>query len=283
MAQRAIIGKGIGIGIGLFLSLLLLSAAPAPALAVELTLTGDLTQGGFVSAQTVPGATAKLNEKPIRVDDQGRFVFGFGRDEALTHTLTVTGPDGTVETRPLTLAKRDYKIQRIEGLPQKYVSPPESVLKRIREENGRIYTIRNRDTDYGGVFGGFIWPAEGIVSGVYGSQRVLNGEPKRPHFGIDIAAPTGTKIIAPAGGIVRMAEPDLFYTGGTIMLDHGHGIVSVFSHLSKLDAKVGDWVEQGVKIGEIGSTGRSTGPHLDWRVNWFQTRLDPELLLPEKD
>lgn len=258
-------------------------ASTVTAHAVELTLDGDLTQGGFIAAQTEPGAIAKLNDKPIRIDDQGRFVFGFGRDETLEHVLTVTGPDGSTETRILTLTKREYQKQHINGLPKKYVSPPKDVLDRIRRENGEIYRIRNHDTDYGGVFGGFIRPAEGIVSGVYGSQRILNGEPKRPHFGIDIAAPTGTPIIAPAGGIIRMAEDDLYYTGGTIMLDHGHGIVSVFSHLSKIDAKVGDWVEQGVKIGEIGSTGRSTGPHLDWRVNWFQTRLDPALLLPPRN
>lgn len=271
MAQRTVIG------------LLLFLFSTVTAAAFEVTLDGELTQGGFISARTVPGATAKLNDKPIRVDDQGRFVFGFGRDDALSHTLTVIGPNGSEQTRALTLSKRHYKIQHIDGLPKKYVSPPESVLKRIRAENGRIYTIRNHDTDYGGVFGGFIWPASGIVSGVYGSQRVLNGQPKRPHFGLDVAGPVGTPVVAPASGIVRMAETDLYYTGGTIMLDHGHGIVSVFSHLSKIDATIGQWVEQGIKIGEIGSTGRSTGPHLDWRVNWFQTRLDPELLLPPRD
>lgn len=267
-----------------FIIAALFSALPMKAaFAVDVTLTGDMTQGGFIIAQTEPGATAKLNDKRIRVDDKGRFVFGFGRDDALNHTLIVTGKDGSVTTQALTLEKRTYQTQRINGLPSKYVSPPESTLKRIREENARIYTIRNHDTDYGGVFRNFIWPAKGIVSGVYGSQRILNGEPKRPHFGIDIAGPTGTDIIAPAGGIIRMAEDDLYYTGGTIMLDHGHGVVSVFSHLSKITANVGDWVEPGVKIGEIGSTGRSTGPHLDWRVNWFQTRLDPELLLPPRN
>ena len=119
----------------------------------------------------------------------------------------------------------------------------------------------------------------GPISGVYGSQRVYNGVPGTPHYGIDVAVPTGTAIVAPASGQIIMVHDNMFYSGGTIMLDHGHGVSSSFLHLSKTSVEVGDWVEQGDPIGEVGATGRVTGPHLDWRMNWGDSRIDPELLL----
>ena len=166
------------------------------------------------------------------------------------------------------------------GLEKKMVTPPKSFYDRIIKENKAIKNIRNLDSDIDFIFGEFNWPAKGIISGVFGSQRILNGKPKRPHYGIDIAAKKGTSVLAPTESIVRMAEKDLYYTGGTIMLDHGHGVTSVYSHLSLINVNVGDKVKKGQKIGEIGSTGRSTGPHLDWRINWFSQRLDPALLVP---
>jgi murein DD-endopeptidase MepM/ murein hydrolase activator NlpD len=163
------------------------------------------------------------------------------------------------------------------------VSPDQKALERIRRENRQIAQVRAGYTESDAFRAGFILPAEGPISGVYGSQRILNGEPRRPHFGLDIAAPTGTAVIAPAAGTVALAEPDLYFTGGTLMIDHGRGITSVFSHLSALTVSEGDFVAQGEKIGEIGATGRATGPHLDWRVNWFEVRLDPALLLNDRD
>ena len=178
------------------------------------------------------------------------------------------------------IKKRIYKTQRINGLEKKMVTPPKSFYDRIIKENKAIKNIRNLDSDIDFIFKEFNWPAKGIISGVFGSQRILNGKPKRPHYGIDIAAKKGTSVLAPIESIVRMAEKDLYYTGGTIMLDHGHGVTSVYSHLSLINVNVGDKVKKGQKIGEIGSTGRSTGPHLDWRINWFLQRLDPALLVP---
>ena len=159
------------------------------------------------------------------------------------------------------------------------VTPPKSFYDRIKKENKSIELIRNLNTDVNFIFKEFILPTKGIVSGVFGSQRILNGKPRRPHYGIDIAAPKGTPVIAPIDSIVRMAEKDLYFTGGTIILDHGHGVTSVYSHLSLININVGDKVIKGQKIAEVGSTGRSTGPHLDWRVNWFNQRLDPALLI----
>ncbi|HBA41946.1 MAG TPA: hypothetical protein DCZ07_03140, partial [Alphaproteobacteria bacterium] len=208
----------------------------------------------------------------------GRFVFGFGRDAATDSLLVIQHKDQQIDY-PLSVRQRDYQVQRIDGLPSKMVSPDQKALERIRRENRQIAQVRAGYTESDAFRAGFILPAEGPISGVYGSQRILNGEPRRPHFGLDIAAPTGTAVIAPAAGTVALAEPDLYFTGGTLMIDHGRGITSVFSHLSALTVSEGDFVAQGEKIGEIGATGRATGPHLDWRVNWFEVRLDPALLL----
>ena len=159
------------------------------------------------------------------------------------------------------------------------VTPPKSFWDRIKKENKVIKEVRSLDSNVDFIFQKFDWPTKGIISGVFGSQRILNGKPKRPHYGVDIAAPEGTDILAPTKAIVRMAEKDLYYTGGTVMLDHGHGVTSVYSHLSSINVKVGDKINKDQKIGEVGSTGRSTGPHLDWRINWFSERLDPALFI----
>ena len=250
------------------------------AAALELSLDGDLMQGGMIVGKTEPGALVELDGRAIRLSADGHFVFGFGRDAATNATLTITnGPDRLV--RELTVSQREYKIQRINGLPPKMVSPDPEQLARIRRENAWIAEVRRRDTDALWFAEPFASPAQGPISGVYGSQRILNGEPRRPHFGLDVAAPTGTAVTAPAHGIVALAEPDLYFTGGTVMLDHGHGITSVYSHLSRIDVPVGQSVERGEPIGAVGATGRATGPHLDWRVNWFEVRLDPALLLEQ--
>jgi murein DD-endopeptidase MepM/ murein hydrolase activator NlpD len=168
-----------------------------------------------------------------------------------------------------------YNIQRIDGLPENKVTPPESVYKRIKEENNKIGEARAINSDLSFFKDNFIMPVDGIISGVYGSQRILNGKPRWPHYGIDIAAKKGTPIKSSGRGIVTLAEKDLYYTGGTIIMDHGHGISTIYSHLEDVLVVVGDQINQGDIIGTVGSTGRSTGPHLDFRINWFQTRLDP--------
>ena len=255
-------------------------AAPALAWAdVELHLDGDIVQGGMVLGTTEVGAKVTLGDRPVRVSPDGRFVFGFGRDVTGEVALDVHFPNGDDFTRTLKIATRDYAIERVDGLPSKMVTPPANVLARIKRENKGIAEVRALDTPETWFAEPFVWPALGRVSGVYGSQRVLNGKPRRPHFGLDVAAKVGTPVTAPAGGIVALAETDLYYTGGTVMIDHGHGITSVFSHLSSVDTAVGTKVAPGDLIGAIGATGRATGPHLDWRGNWFAVRLDPQRLL----
>jgi hypothetical protein len=263
----------------LVLSLALL-LAPAFAVAGQFALDGPLVQGGLLRGVTEPGAEVTFEGRRVRVPVQGLFVVGFGRDDEGPFTLEVRHPDGTTTHRHLDIEKRDYRIQRIDGLPPKMVTPDAEALERIRRENARIAEVRARDTPEALFAGGFAWPVEGPISGVYGSQRVLNGEPRRPHFGVDVAAPAGTPVKAPADGIVALAEEDLYYTGGTVMLDHGHGLTSVYSHLSAVTVTVGEHLKQGEMIGRVGATGRVTGAHLDWRVNWFKTRLDPALLVP---
>jgi len=259
--------------------LLLVLFAALPARAGPLELEGHFQQGGLVYGKTEPTARVTLNGRHVRVTSEGRFVIGFGRDAEPTAAFSVRFSDGTAEERTLQIKKRKYKIQRIDGLPRKMVTPPESEWNRIKAENARIAELRAVDLPEPLFESGFAWPALGRISGVFGSQRILNGEPKRPHFGVDVAAPVGTPIMAPADGIVVLAHKNMYYTGGTVMLDHGHGLTSVYSHLKDVLAKEGERVTQGTPIGTLGATGRATGPHLDWRVNWFAERLDPALLV----
>jgi len=249
------------------------------AAAEPLTLTGDFVQGGLIIGQTTKGAAVELNGSPLRVSDTGKFVFGFGRDFKSKARLLVHLPDGTSVTRDLKIKPRVYKTEKLDGIPPSKVTPSQKFLARIRKENGEIARIRAIDTAKSWFESGWVWPVTGRISGVFGSQRVLNGIPKRPHFGLDIAAPRGTDVVASTDGVIRLAKPDLYYTGGTVMIDHGFGLVSVYSHMSKVVAKDGQFVKQGTKIGEVGATGRVTGPHLDWRLNWFKERLDPQLLM----
>lgn len=264
---------------GFFLAAVLSLLICLPAAAAKISLDGDFVQGGLVIGRTDPGARITLDGRPVRVTGDGMFIFGFGRDAGKTAVLQAIFPGGKRQLRPLTVKKRKYRISRIDGLPPKMVTPSPRALVRIKAESKAIRAARAIFTPVAHFAGGFIWPAKGRISGVYGSQRILNGKPRRPHLGLDIAAPTGTPVVAAAPGKITLADADMYFTGGTVIIDHGHGLSSVYSHLSAVDARPGQMVKQGQPIGKLGSTGRSTGPHLDWRINWFQERLDPRLLL----
>ncbi len=236
--------------------------------------TGKFVQGHFILGQTESGSQIFIGKKEIKVSKDGYFVFGIDRDRKFDILITKI-KNGKKEKITKKVFKRKYKIQKIDGLPENKVTPPESVYKRIKKENNAIGEARAINSDLNYFKNKFIMPVEGIITGVYGSQRILNGKPKWPHYGIDIAAKQGTHIKSSGKGIVTMAEDDLYYTGGTIIMDHGHGISTIYSHLENVLVSVGDKINQGDIIGTVGSTGRSTGPHLDFRINWFQTRLDP--------
>jgi murein DD-endopeptidase MepM/ murein hydrolase activator NlpD len=243
-------------------------------------LSGQISQGALVFGQTKPSAKVYLDEEEILVTEDGKFIFGFGRDHETPAELLILHTDGEKEQVTINVKKRDYEVQRIDGLESKMVSPPESVWQRIAEDRELVSKARKKTDKKTPHFeSGFIWPAKGPISGVYGSQRILNGVPKQPHYGVDIANDEGTPVLAPANGIITLAERDLYYTGGTIIIDHGYGLSSTLMHLSSVDVKPGAFVEKGELIGAIGSTGRATGPHLDWRMNWFGRRIDPQTIM----
>ena len=239
---------------------------------------GKFIQGHFIIGKTEPKSKIIIDKTEVKVSEDGYFVFGIDRDRKFDVLVTKI-KDGKKEKIIKRVFKRKYKIQRIDGLPENKVTPPEEVYKRIKKENYRIGEARAINSNLSFFKDKFIMPVKGIITGVYGSQRILNGKPRWPHYGIDIAAKQGTMIKSSGSGIVTMAEDDLYYTGGTIIMDHGHGISTIYSHLENVLVSVGDKINQGDIIGTVGSTGRSTGPHLDFRINWFQTRLDPMSIL----
>lgn len=249
-----------------------------PAMA-DVTLTGKAEQGALLVGKTAPGSKVMLDAQPLMLSSDGVFAFGFSRDHGPTATLKIIAADGTLDTKSIAVTPRQYDVQQINGIAPKYVSPPADVLQRIAEEKALKAKSRPDNTDATWFAEKFIWPAVGPVSGVYGSQRIFNGEPRRPHFGVDIAAATGVRVLAPADGIVTLAAPDMYFEGGLIFIDHGQGVSTNYMHLSRLDVKPGDHVKQGDVIGAVGGTGRATGPHLHWGMTWRGTPLDPQLLV----
>ena len=256
-------------------------APGAQAVCLE-NLQGELEQGGLIWGTVAPGSRVTLDGETLDVLADGTTFAGFGRDAATTAVLVVAGERPCEET--LAVTSRDYKIQRIEGVPQQTVTPSPEHLERIALEQAKVGAAklkrRSRPDLLQDALDGFVWPAVGPISGVYGSQRYYNGEPRRPHYGVDVAVPEGTAVYAPAAGVITLAEPDLFFSGGTIILDHGFGLSSSFLHLSAVSVEVGQEVQTGDAIGEVGATGRATGAHLDWRMNWRNQRIDPQLLAP---
>ncbi|ABS62245.1 peptidase M23B [Parvibaculum lavamentivorans DS-1] len=257
----------------------LVLAAPAFADA-PLDLKGRMEQGGFVVGQAAPGARAVLDGMALDVDEAGLFAFGFDRDQGATAKLTVTYADGGTAERLIEVAPRDWQIQRVEGVPQQYVSPPPEAMAQIARSTALKNAAREKRMAGSGFAEDFIWPATGPISGVFGSQRYYNGEPRRPHYGVDVAAPTGTPIVAPAAGIVTLASQEMYFEGGLVFLDHGQGVTSVMMHMSRIDVTAGQQVAQGDVLGAVGGTGRATGPHLHWGLYWRGAWLDPQRLVP---
>ena len=240
---------------------------------------GKFIQGSFILGKTNPGAKVKIDERNVLVTNDGYFAFGIGRDRKNDVTIRII-KDQKLDVIVKKVFKRKYKIQRIDGLPEKKVTPPKELYERIKRENKIIANARSVESNLTFFKNKFIVPVENsIISGVYGSQRILNGKPKWPHYGLDFAAKEGTEVKAMLDGTVTMAEKDLFYTGGTLIFDHGHGISTLYMHMQKLFVKKGQKVKQGDIIGTVGATGRATGPHLDVRLNWFGVRLDPATVL----
>lgn len=271
-----------------------LSAAPAPSPPVAappaLMAASDeravfpsaASQGALVFGKVPADVRVQVGGRELRRSGYGSVVFGIGRDERGPVQVQLTRADGRVETIAIAVTPRDWPSERINGVPPATVNPPPAIAARIEREQAQVSAARQRDDARADFAQHFIWPVQGRISGRFGNQRVYNGTPKSAHSGMDIAAPTGTPIKAPASGVVSFIAPDLYLTGGTLVLDHGHGVSSNFLHLSRLDVKVGDVVRQGDVIGAVGATGRATGPHLHWGMSWFDVRIDPLLVLERK-
>lgn len=247
----------------------------------------SVSQGAMVIGKVPTGSTVRHAGRTLRVTAYGSVVFGVGRDE--TGPLQVDVQPANAPSRRIEIAvtPRDWPLERINGVPPATVNPPKAIAERIAREQARVVAVRSRDDDRAGFAQVFIWPVQGRISGRFGNQRVYvlpdgRGTPKSAHSGMDIAAPTGTPVKAPADGVVTFADAGLYLTGGTVVLDHGHGISSNFLHLSRIDAKVGATLKQGDVLGAVGATGRATGPHLHWGMNWFDVRIDPLLVLERK-
>lgn len=239
---------------------------------------GSFQQGGLVLGQLAKGETVSYKGKLLKLNDNRQFLLGFGRNQPATAEITIHQKSGDKNIL-LNIAPRDYAIQKIEGVPQKTVTPSETDIQRIKQDISIVKKARSLISDQDDFTAGFKQPANGPITGVYGSQRFYNGVPKSPHYGIDYAAPTGTPVIAPAAGLITMVHDDMFYSGGTLILDHGHGLSSTFLHLSEILVEEGQRVASGSVIAKIGASGRATGPHLDWRMNWLDQRIDPQLVL----
>ncbi len=240
---------------------------------------GKFEQGSFILGKVEPGSKVLIDKREVRVSEQGYFAFGLDRDRKNDISIKVHNK-GKLETIYKKVLKRKYQIQRIDGLPPKQVTPPPEVFERIKKDNKLIGEARSLNTDYDFFKEKFIYPLDKyIVTGVYGSQRILNGKPRRPHYGIDFHAPEGTPVKAMMDGEVTLSEKDMYFTGGTIIFDHGHGISTLFMHMKDINVKVGQKVRKGQVVGTLGQSGRATGPHLDVRLNWFEVKIDPVTIL----
>lgn len=245
------------------------------------TLPEGIVQGSLVQGRVAPGCQVQVAGSSLRVAADGAFVFGVGRDAPPRISVSTGLAADRLHHTAVPVSAREWRIERVDGVPPSTVDPPPAIAARIQAEQARVARARLLDDDRDDWRGPFVRPLAGRTSGVYGSQRILNGVPKDPHYGLDIAAATGTPFVAPAAGVVTFADPDLYLTGGTVLLDHGHGVSSVFIHLSRIDVAVGQRVARGDPLGAVGATGRASGPHLHWGMNWFDVRVDPALLLPE--
>lgn len=245
----------------------------------NIELGETLTPGGLMIGKTPPGSKVEIDGSAIRVADNGHFIFGVGRDADGSMQAVINCPDGQRITRRVTILDRDYDIQRIDGLPARKVEPNNDDQAKIEADWIVLNAAKAVDSTGLGFAEAAIWPVTGPISGVFGSQRILNGKPKSPHRGVDVAATTGTPVKAMLGGVVTVAEDDMYYTGGTVMVDHGHGLQSLYAHLSEVSVDVGQRLRLSEELGKIGATGRVTGPHLHLSLYWFKTALDPALLL----
>lgn len=251
-----------------------------PATAESVGITNEAMQGGILFGRTVPGTKIWLRRQKLRVDDEGNFVLSFGPNHPAEATVRLTDPDGVKRVLVLPVAKRVFAKEDIKV--------KDSELSKAEKKNlaiwrRRIKKVRQRNLKDSHFLSGFEWPAKGKITGVYGTFRTFNGEKPQRHWGVDIANKTGAKVVAPATGkVVLVATEELPLSGKMLIINHGHALTSTFLHLDSISVKKGDMVEKGDVVAKLGNTGRSTGAHLDWRMNHFKTRVDPTTLVPSR-
>lgn len=260
-------------------SLIAAGLAGAAAQPADIVFPPTVQQGALVIGKVPAGSTARHGGRTLRSTAYGSVVFGVGRDAVGPAVVDVQRPDGSSASIAITVTPRDWPVERVDGVPPKTVNPPPDIAARIAREQAQVVAVRSRDDDRADFAAAFTWPVTGRISGRFGNARMYNGQVGSGHSGMDIAVPTGTPVKAPAAGVVTFAARDLYLTGGTVVLDHGFGVSSNFLHLSRIDVAVGDRIAQGEVIGAVGATGRATGPHLHWGMNWFDVRVDPLLVL----
>lgn len=258
---------------------LAISTVASAAGKAQIIFPGSVEQGAMVIGKVPPVSRVIYHNRLLQPTPYGTVVFGIGRTATGSVTVAVTPPEGKQQQVKIRIRDRDWPVERVNGVPPKSVKPPPSIRKRINREQAEVARVRAHSGREIGFAQHFIWPVKGRISGRFGNQRIYNGTPGSAHSGMDIAVPKGTPVHAPAAGKVVFAEPDLYLTGGTVLIDHGYGIGSNFLHLSALAVKVGQTVKQGQIIGRVGATGRATGPHLHWGMTWYNTRIDPLLVL----
>jgi murein DD-endopeptidase MepM/ murein hydrolase activator NlpD len=248
----------------------------ADSLRDSFRIEGSMSQGGFVFGTVPPGTRIRANGVAVPVASSGAFAIPLARDAAPKLAVDVAYPDGTTEARAFAVAKRAWPVQRIDGLPEREVTPRDEDVAAIKDEQTKIATARARVRDADSFLQGFVWPAVGPISGVFGSSRILNGQPRAAHLGLDIA---GSAVRAAADGIVGLVAPGLFFNGNVVILDHGLGVTTIYAHLATIAVVEGQSVHRGEVLGTVGKTGRATGPHLHFGVNVRGVGVDPAQVL----
>ena len=249
------------------------------SLANSFEINGEIIQGALIIGKEHPDKTIYINKQQIKLSKNGIFVFGINYNQTGDIVIESVDKNNQKISKTYKIKKRQYKIQKIDGLNEKMVTPDQDSLEIIKKENDLIKNAQSINSDFEFFFSGFNKPVDGVISGIYGSQRILNGKPRSPHLGIDYAVPKGTEVKSPADGYVSLAERGFYFTGDSIILDHGHGVSTIYAHLDEILVKKGDFIKKGQIIGKVGSTGRATGPHLHFGMNWLGTKIDPELIL----
>jgi hypothetical protein len=247
----------------------------------EFTVAGELTQGGWIRGQAPDGAiSVRIGDEEVPLRPDGGFFAGIDRDAGDEILLKAKLEDGGEILQKLSVAPRDWPIEHV-NVARRTGGSSEAFRKRRAPELEAIYLARKKLTESGGWQQDFVWPVQGRISGRFGSQRIYRGEPGSYHSGMDISTGKGgTPFVAPAAGVVVLAVQNFSLEGNLLIIDHGQGLNSAFLHASRLLVKEGDEVRQGQQIGNIGSSGRATGPHLHWSIKWNDARLDPLLFVP---